>query len=101
MQGIKVFFVQTRSMNKLLLLLLTLSWGGICGAQKLSIDDYKALQQREDSMKHYAMEIIRGETGAQRFEADSIFTRMFVRALQTTNSIEYPFDSLMTISKLS
>ena len=75
--------------------------GGICDAQKLSTNDYKALQQKEDSMKHYAMEIIHGNNGADRFIADSIFTRMFVRALQTKNSIEYPFDSLITISKLS
>ena len=80
---------------------MTLGWSGICGAQNLSNKDYKSLQQKEDSMKHYAIEIIHGDNGADRFMADSIFTRMFVRALQTKNSIEYPFDSLITISKLS
>ncbi len=36
-----------------------------------------------------------------RFTADSLFTKMFVRALKISNSFYYPFDSLQTISKLS
>jgi hypothetical protein len=35
-----------------------------------------------------------------RLRSDSIFTRIIVRALKTPYSFEYPFDSLITISKL-
>lgn len=88
-------------MKKLFFLFLTFAWAGIGYAQNLSAKELKTLQQKEDSLKQYALEIVRGNTGEDRFTADSIFTRMFVRALQTKNSIEYPFDSLITISRLS
>lgn len=54
----------------------------------------------EDSMKSYAITILQGINPEDRLSADSIFTRMLVRALQTKNSFYYPFDSLITISKL-
>lgn len=88
-------------MDKILYLLIFLFCTSICGAQTISSADYKSLQTKEDSLKQYALEIVQGEEADERFAADSIFTRMFVRALQTKNSIEYPFDSLITISKLS
>lgn len=88
-------------MNKILCLLIFLTYTTICEAQTISGANIQSLQKKEDSLKRYALEIIQGESADDRFAADSIFTRMFVRALQTKNSIEYPFDSLITISKLS
>lgn len=76
----------------------------VCGmganAQRIAPQDLKSLRLREDSMKKYALKIIRDSLSVDRLKADSIFTRMFVRALKTPHSIQYPFDSLITISKL-
>ena len=88
-------------MNKILYLIIFLFSTAFCEAQTITSGDYKKLQTKEDSLKRYALDIVQGESADDRFAADSMFTRMFVRALQTKNSIEYPFDSLITISKLS
>ena len=69
-------------------------------AQGISKADLKFLQQKEDSLKEYAVKIIQGINADDRFFADSTFTRMLVRALKTTHSFHYPFDSLETISRL-
>lgn len=55
---------------------------------------------REDSMKQYAHDIVNARQPADRVKADSIFTRMLVRALKEKHSFSYPFDSLQTISRL-
>lgn len=71
------------------------------GAQSLTQPSFKQLKQREDSLKSLSLSIIQGRTSEDRFVADSQFTRMFVRALKVPYSIQYPFDSLITISKLA
>jgi hypothetical protein len=70
-------------------------------AQRITPQDLRLLRLREDSMKKIAFKIIRDSLSVDRLKADSIFTRMFVRALKTPHSIQYPFDSLVTISKLA
>lgn len=55
---------------------------------------------REDSLKVLASTIVNGREAAERFRADSTFTRMLVRALRTRNSFSHPFDSLKSISRL-
>jgi hypothetical protein len=55
---------------------------------------------KEDSLKTHSWKIIEGINASDRFKADSIFTRIFVRALSVKNSFYHPFDSLMTISRL-
>lgn len=72
----------------------------ICLAQTINKNDEVRLQQKEDSLKLYALNIIQDINPEKRFKADSLFTRMFVRALKTNNSFYFPFDSLATISKL-
>ncbi len=69
-------------------------------AQGFSKADLRFLQQKEDSLKTYAIKIIQGINSDDRFNADSIFTRVLVRALKTPHSFHYPFDSLETISRL-
>jgi len=69
-------------------------------AQRISRNDLLNLQAKEDSLKKYSLKLIQGITSEDRFRADSMFTKMFVRALMTKNSFYYPFDSLVTISKL-
>ena len=71
-----------------------------CFAQGIKNNDRKFLHQKEDSLKHYSQDIIQAIDPQNRFKADSLFTKMFVRALKTTNSFYYPFDSLQTISNL-
>ncbi|MBX2939682.1 MAG: hypothetical protein KF880_06360 [Ferruginibacter sp.] len=61
---------------------------------------WSALMQIEDSLKVPALDMIRAEEPADRFIADSMFTRMLVRALKTPHSFYYPFDSIITVSKL-
>ena len=55
---------------------------------------------REDSMKAYAFDMVNAHEAAERFRADSIFTRMLVRALKEKHAFSDPFDSLQTISRL-
>ncbi|CAN5728602.1 hypothetical protein BH11BAC3_BH11BAC3_31520 [soil metagenome] len=87
-------------MKKLCLLsLLTLSTI-VVFAQGIKKSDWLHLQKTEDSLKIYGNKLIQGITAQDRFTADSLFTKMFVRALKTPNSFYYPFDSLETISKL-
>ena len=88
-------------MNKITLLWLFIFNTGLCFGQQLSVSDWKALQKKEDSLKALSYEIIQGRTAESRFNADSQFTKILVRALKTKGSIHYPFDSLVTISKLS
>lgn len=70
-------------------------------AQKIDVNDLKILRKKEDSLKKFSQQIIQGISSEERFSADSQFTRMFVRALKIPNSFYYPFDSLITISKLA
>lgn len=67
---------------------------------QISGSERNTLHKKEDSLKTFSLQIIRGRTASDRFTADSQFTKMFVRALKIKNSFYYPFDSLLTISKL-
>ncbi len=87
-------------MKKTVCLLIIFFSYGVSFSQKISTNDLKVLRKKEDSLKSLALEIIQGRTAADRFKADSHFTKMFVRALKIPQSFDYPFDSLITISKL-
>lgn len=67
---------------------------------QLSAADRKKLMVKEDSLKEYAMHMAIDSLTADRMKADSMFTRVLVRALQTRNSFYYPFDSVIGISRL-
>ena len=69
-------------------------------AQNINKADLKILLQKEDSLKAPAVKLIQGINPADRFKADSNFTRILVRALAIRNSFYYPFDSLNTISRI-
>jgi hypothetical protein len=68
--------------------------------QRISKEDYKILRKKEDSLKASAYTIINGRTTEESLIADSQFTKLLVKALKVKNSFYYPFDSLITISKL-
>ena len=57
-------------------------------------------RSREDSLAQLATKIVTEREAADRFRADSSFTRMLVRALKVPHSFQYPFDSVKSISKL-
>ncbi|HMK03642.1 MAG TPA: hypothetical protein VK489_05600 [Ferruginibacter sp.] len=86
-------------MNKLLGSVILFFFINLANAQFPGAD-LKALQKKEDSLKSYSYKIIQGINADDRFLADSVFTRMLVRALRTPNSFHYPFDSLATVSRL-
>ncbi|MBS1513227.1 MAG: hypothetical protein JST86_20490 [Bacteroidetes bacterium] len=62
--------------------------------------DIKILRQKEDSLKKYAGQILGAINSSDRLKADSMFTRVLVRALLIPHSFYYAFDSLPSISKL-
>jgi len=69
-------------------------------AQPFNKADQQKLIKKEDSLQTFAYKIIQGINASDRFNADSLFTRTFVRALSTKNSFYYPFDSLISISRI-
>jgi hypothetical protein len=87
-------------MKKTLLFSLLLAGVFCATAQRISKADQKLLQKKEDSLKTLSVKLIQGITASDRFNADSLLTRVLVRALKTPNSFYYTFDSLETISKL-
>jgi hypothetical protein len=68
-------------------------------AQKITKEDYKFLKKKEDSLKITGLKIVQGKMPAERFSADSLFTKQLVKALVTKNSFYFPFDSIVNISK--
>jgi hypothetical protein len=74
--------------------------GNLLYSQSLSKQNLAFLKKREDSLKVLSLQIIQGRNSSDRFVADSHFTRMFVRALKTSYSFSYKFDSLITISQV-
>lgn len=85
--------------NLIVLIFSTFTCIGSFG-QGFSNADLKMMQQKEDSIRSYSVKIIQGINASDRLEADSMFTRMLVRALKTKNSFHYPFESLQTVSIL-
>ncbi len=52
------------------------------------------------SLQKLAIQIIEDSNFENRYIADSIFTRSFVKILNTPNSFHYTFDSLKTVSQI-
>jgi hypothetical protein len=87
-------------MKKLSFLFLLSLFTAFSFAQGNGKADLNVLTQKEDSLKDYSVKIIMGINADDRLSADSMFTRLLVRALKTKNSFHYPFDSLQTVSIL-
>jgi hypothetical protein len=87
----------------LIILCLLLSFSLISqhsSAQTIARADRKILQQKEDSLKSIAANILLDSFTAKRMRSDSLFTKTLIRALQVKNSFYYPFDSVQGVSKL-
>ena len=80
-----------------LCLLLSLS---VMSQTKFDKPSLSFLKKKEDSLVQLGRQIVASEEAADRFRADSQFTRILVRALRVPNSFYFPFDSLTTISRL-
>ncbi len=76
-----------------------LSFSNVSG-QGTNNADLRMIRQKEDSLRNVASIIVTAREAADRFRADSLFTRMLVRALKIPHSFSYPFDSIVHISKL-
>ena len=85
---------------KILSSILLLVICSLNGFSQISSKDLKNLKSSEELMKIPAIDMIQAYAPEQRVVADSIFTRQFVSALKTNNSFYYPFDSIITVSKL-
>ncbi len=66
----------------------------------LKASDVRLLAAKEDTLKQLSRSLNTDSFQVIRMKADSHFTRVLVRALQTPHSFNYPFDSLSGISKL-
>ncbi|TKK70932.1 hypothetical protein FC093_04370 [Ilyomonas limi] len=81
-------------------LLVALSLVITSSAMAQSAADLQSLQQQEAVIAPYAKDMIFAPLTEDRLVADSTFTRLFVKALRTPYSFNYPFDSIITVSKL-
>ena len=80
-----------------LVLLVLLSSAAVA---QLPQSNLNQLQKLENEMKVHAVNMIQDQESARRFTADSIFIRSLVKSLQVPHSFYYPFDSLITVSRL-
>jgi hypothetical protein len=75
-------------------------YGQTASDKHISLSEKSRLEKQEDSLKHFAFDIVNAPEASQRFRADSSFIRVLVRSLKIPNSFYFPFDSVQTISKL-
>ena len=69
-------------------------------AQKTTPEQFKQLKQVEAEIKNNSRTMIMADEAVDRYRADSFFTRGLVKALRIPNSFYYPFDSILTVSKI-
>lgn len=87
-------------MKKLLLLLIVVLTIKTVLTQPITKADYGVLQKMEKELQQSSRQMIFEEDASKRFMADSIFIRTLVKALKVSYSFNYPFDSIVTVSKL-
>jgi hypothetical protein len=85
---------------KLLLILMIFFCAAQSNAQIFTAAELKDLRVRQDSLKQLAFKIVNDQSAAVRFRSDSAFTKIIVRALLKKNSFQFPFDSLLSISRM-
>ena len=81
-------------------IILNTLFSQLCVAQKISPVDRKKLNEKEDSLRQLASDIILDSLTSSRMRSDSLFVKTLIRALQIKNSFYYPFDSVQGVSKL-
>ncbi len=69
-------------------------------AQKIAPEQLRQLQQTENEMRVNSLKMVQDPDVIDRYRADSFFTRGLIKALRIPNSFYYPFDSILTVSRL-
>lgn len=87
-------------MNKPFILFICIFCCPHIEAQLKKDPNYIKIATIETDLKGYSNAILNDIEMVNRFRADSLFTRGLVQALKQPNSFYYPFDSLITISKI-
>ncbi|MEI6087394.1 MAG: hypothetical protein WCR66_07405 [Bacteroidota bacterium] len=87
-------------MNKFIFLIISIFGFFQIDAQQKKDPLFQKIATIEAGIKDYSIAILNATEMVDRFRADSLFTRGLVQALKNPNSFYYPFDSLITISKL-
>lgn len=87
-------------MNKIAIFLICLFCFLQIDAQQKKDPNFLKIVKIEEGIKDYSVAILNATEMVDRFRADSLFTRGLVQALKIPNSFFYPFDSLITISKI-
>lgn len=78
----------------LLLSFCTLLLASQSHAQQIAPADLKRLQKLDDSLQEYGNKMLDELMATDRLRADSMFTRLLVRAMRVSNSYYYMFDSM-------
>jgi hypothetical protein len=92
---VKIFFAKLS-----LATLLMVFFSQIASSQVILQADLKKLRAKEDTLKIYSRHMVTDSLTQTRMIADSLFTRILVRALKIKNSFYYPFASVLGISSL-
>lgn len=87
-------------MKLILFLLFSIVTTQFVNGQTLTSVQKKSLQEQELVLKKQAEAIIFSENLADRFKADSLFTRGLVKALKENNSFSFPFDSIRNVARV-
>jgi hypothetical protein len=87
-------------MKKTLLFLLIIINIAVVNAQHISSSNLDILKLGEQELAPHATQIIQGTESIDRILSDSIFIKNWVKLLKIQNSFYYPFDSLITISRI-
>lgn len=69
-------------------------------AQRFTAAEKSFLNKKQDSLQTLSDKIVAGINASDRLKADSIFTKVLVRALKTNHSFSFNFDSLLSVSRL-
>ncbi len=97
----KCFNFENKTVKRLLYILsICFCCSGLSAQDKIAVDDRAYLDSKQDSLAFYGRQIVESDDAAVRFRSDSFFTRILMRALKTKHSFHYPFDSLLTISRV-
>jgi hypothetical protein len=92
---VKIFFAKFS-----LIALVMVFISQLAASQTITPADRKQLRAKEDTLKTYSRFMVTDSLTQTRMIADSLFTRILVRALKIKNSFYYPFDAVLGISKL-
>lgn len=98
---LKCLNFENKKVNRFnLLVSLMFFASGLFAQERLLDEDRIFLDSKQDSLAYYGRQIVESDDVAVRFRSDSFFTRILMRALKTKHSFHYPFDSLLTISRV-